>query len=339
MAPVDIESNGRELRKYIEIYNQQGTKMFVNGRYGDSMVNVIPILISGIVDMEEESEDYVDDTIEEMERMHEMERHHQEMDEEGRRYQQMEEEMEQLRREHPDMDDYEIEHEEMLMRQMEEEAMMDDDFVKLQMDHEAHDRRGAGGGRRLQEEEEEISQSAQYNDEGRRRLTDIEKLTPGEPFQKTVTAESPGWYRLCVTAKWGDIDAEIELRKSSTFGPVSPHDGHVPGSDASTTHSEIHKLYEKEDDAIILAEEGAIKTEDLVASREQIRILERVYQEIIAKQLEERRVWNWRTTKNQHLYSHLVLGNLVETVVYCVISGYQVLTIRKWFGGGLRLGR
>jgi hypothetical protein len=377
VAPVDIEGNGQELQKYITIYNQQGTKMFVNGRYGDSMMNVIPIQISGIVNMEEESEDYIDDTEAEMQRMHEMERQRQryhnqeEVGEEGLRYQEMKHDMEEMRKEHPDMDDYAIAHEEHLKRQMEEEAMADDDFVKLQMNHEAHNtnnnnarREGGGGGggqqqqqperrrmedayqhgRRLQEEQEVEEEDEQYHQQQQqshhgRRLKEVEHMVPGEPFQKTVTAESPGWYRLCVTAKWGDIEVEMELRKSSTYGPIDKHTGHVPGSDAALTHSEIHHLYEKEDDATVLAEEGAIKTEDLSTTKEQLRILERVYQEIITKQLEERRVWNWRTVKNQHLYSHLVLGNLVETVVYCVISGYQVYTIRKWFGGGPSLGR
>jgi len=353
VAPVDIESNGRELQKYISIYNQQGTRMFVNGRYGDSMMNVVPIQISGIVDMEGEMEDYMDDTTEEMERMREMERqrntpsnryqqhHKDEVDEEGQRYQEMKRDMEERRRDHPDLDDYTIAHEEQLKRQVEEEAMMDDDFIKLQMDHEAHNNGnrggGRGGGRRLQEVDQQ-QQQQQY--EGRRRrLTEVENLVPGEPFQKTVTAESPGWYRLCVTAKWGTIEVELELRKSSTYGPINKHTGHVPGSEAAITHEEIHHLYEKEDDATVLAEEEAIKTEDLSTTKEQLRILEKVYQEIITKQLEERRVWNWRTVKNQHLYSHLVLGNLVETVVYCAISGYQVFTIRKWFGGGPSLGR
>ncbi len=332
MAPVDIETNGPELQKFIAIYNQQGTKMFVNGRYGDSMVNVVPIVVSGIVDMEEESEDYVDDTIEEMEHMHEMEReankrnnnyrqhHKEEVTEEGERYQEMKRDMEEMRRGNPEMDDYEIVHEEQLKRQVEEEAMMDDDFIKLQMDHEAH---AAGGGRRrLQELDQQQQQQQQsYDQTSRRRLTEIEALIPGEPFQKTVKAESPGWYRLCVTAKWGTIEVEMELRKSSTYGAIDKHTGHVPGSDAAEAHSEIHHLYEKEDDATVLAEEGAIKDEDLSTTKEQLRILEKVYQEIITKQLEERRVWNWRTVKNQHLYSHLVLGNLVETVVYCAISG------------------
>jgi len=331
--------------------------MFVNGRYGDSMVNVIPVLVSGVVDMEAEVEDYEDDVLEEMERMEEMKRydqdnkndydkhhHRQEVNEEGQRYQEMKRDMEEMREHHPDMDDYEIVHEEKLKRQVEEEAMLDDDFIKLQMNHEALGNRGGGGrGRRLQEEVEQPRQQQLLHEQShsRRRLTEVEeKLIPGEPFQKTVTAESPGWYRLCVTAKWGSIDIEMELRKSSTYGPINPHTGHVPGSDAAITHSEIHHLYEKEEDDTIRKEvEGAIQDEDLSTTKEQLRILEKVYQEIITKQLEERRVWNWRTIKNQHLYSHLVLGNLVETVVYCVISGYQVFTIRKWFGGGPSLGR
>jgi len=349
VAPVDIDSNGQELQKFIAIYNQQGVKMFVNGRYGDSMVNVVPVLMSGIVNMEEESEDYVDDTVEEMERLQEMEQrynnqqqhHHtarEEVTEEGERYQEMKRDMEEMRRGNPEMDDYEIVHEEQLKRQVEEEAMLDDDFIKLQMDHEAH-RDGAGGRRRRLQEQELQQPYDETATARRRRLTEVETLIPGEPFQKTVKAESPGWYRLCVTAKWGTIEVEMELRKSSTYGPIDKHTGHVPGSDAAVTHSEIHHLYEKEDDATVLAEEGAIKDEDLATTKEQLRLLEKVYQEIITKQLEERRVWNWRTVKNQHLYSHLVMGNLLETVVYCAISGYQVLTIRRWFGGGSVLGR
>ena len=75
-------------------------------------------------------------------------------------------------------------------------------------------------------------------------------------------------------------------------------------------------------------------------SKEQLRILENVYSQIIGKQMEERRTWDWRTIKNQHIYSHLVMGNLVETIVYMMVTGFQVYTIRKWFSSqGPALGR
>ena len=127
----------------------------------------------------------------------------------------------------------------------------------------------------------------------------------------------------------------MKLHKSPTY----LHLQQVPYLTDLEVHSDIRDLYAKEDDEEILAEERGIGDEDLRATREQMRLLEKVYSEINKKQLEERRVWNWRTLKNQHIYSHLVLGNLVETIVYMVITGWQVYTIRKWFGGGPALGK
>jgi len=130
----------------------------------------------------------------------------------------------------------------------------------------------------------------------------------------------------------------MELRSGTK---LDPRTGHVLSIEETETHSEIHSLYQEEASeerkAAIAA--SIIKDEDLVTTREQLRILERVYSEIIAKQLEERRTWNWRTIKNQKSYGHLVMGNFLETLAYMGITGWQVYTIRRWFGGGPTLGR
>ena len=250
--------------------------------------------------------------------------------------------------------------EEHLERMLDMEAEMDDDFVKLQLDRnikqekkEAKELPDSPERRRIIKPKDntpvkhnERQHKELHNDDEqhpRRRLfgeTPPElKLLPGEPYQRTILVASPGWYRLCVHGKNTEVTVEMELRKSSTFGKVDPRTGHVPSLEEVETHSEIRGLFEQEDDAQIVAEESGIKEDDLRATKEQLRILEKVYSDIITKQLEERRTWNWRTIKNQHLYSHLVLGNLVETIVYMGITGWQVYTIRKWFGGEPRLGR
>jgi len=146
-------------------------------------------------------------------------------------------------------------------------------------------------------------------------------------------------YRMCVRSKTSTIEVEMELRKSSTYGKVNPKTGHVPSLEDVETHSEIHNLYEKEDDAEVVAEEEQINDEDFMTTHEQLRVLERVYHEIIEKQLEERRAWGWRSVHNKHLYSHMVMGNLVETCFYMIITGWQVYSIRKWFSGGPALGK
>mmetsp|Transcript_26008 Transcript_26008/g.62444 ORF Transcript_26008/g.62444 Transcript_26008/m.62444 type:complete len:483 (-) Transcript_26008:345-1793(-) len=249
-------------------------------------------------------------------------------------------------------DDFVRAKEEMRLEHMRREAELDDDFVKLQMDREKKDEELGGGPkrRRINKEGDAVGGGKGHveppREEGgetparHRRLSENTKLLAGEPYQKTISVQTPGWYRLCVRPKSRvAIDVEMELRKSSTYGHVDPHTGHVPSLEGVEIHSEIRGLYELEDDASILAEEDVIEDEDLKATKEQIRILERLYGDITKRQLEERRTWNWRTIKNQHLHSHLVLGNLMETIFYMGITGWQVYTIRKWFGEGPALGR
>jgi len=345
--------------------------MFTRGKYGDSMLNVKPVRIAEMVNFEEEEEDFYDDYYmtekerEEFNEHHDREHQHMERDYHGApeddRVREQEERRQPRRRmpedeneEEGDMaDDYirmrEV-REEHLERMLDMEAEMDDDFVKLQLDRnikkgkqekeilDIPERR-----RIIKPKHNERQHKEDEEEPPRRRLfgeTPPElKLLPGEPYQRTILVASPGWYRLCVHGKSTEVTVEMELRKSSTFGKVDPRTGHVPSLEEVETHSEIRGLFEKEDDALVIAEESGIKEDDLRATKEQLRILEKVYADIITKQLEERRTWNWRTIKNQHLYSHLVLGNLVETIVYMGITGWQVYTIRKWFGGEPRLGR
>mmetsp|Transcript_34848 Transcript_34848/g.74282 ORF Transcript_34848/g.74282 Transcript_34848/m.74282 type:complete len:489 (+) Transcript_34848:126-1592(+) len=391
--PMDLDaqkSAGRDLKRYLDRYEKEGTKMFVNGKYGDEMVNVKPVRVAEMVNFEEEEEDFYDDfTMGEREReefnahhdlehqhpQHAEQRHHDDRplppDDDrmrrgerppppGRRRMPEGEGNEYGERKRQVDDDYFLVRDQRLREQLEREAEMDDDFVKLQTEKGVDEpqrkktepeakgvtpqRRKIVGnieehphGRRLMErnEEHETEDEPPHG----RRLREELRLVAGEPYQNTVLAESPGWYRLCVHGKSTAVIVEMELRKSSIFGKVDSRTGHVPYMTEVETHSDIRTLFTKEDDEEILAEEGVLTPEDLRISKEQLRLLERVYSEIMNKQIEERRVWNWRTVKNQHLYSHLVLGNLVETIVYMGITGWQVYTIRKWFGGGPALGR
>ena len=337
VAPIDTDLNskrksagGQELQSYLSRYEKEGVNLFVNFK-SDTMINVKPIRIAEMLDFEDEEEDYFDDqTISDAEREafnaeHDIEHQHRQHEphfqhERGRRR----DEEHHGDDEEPDHydDDYTLMKEEALRRQVQEEAEYDDDFVKLQMDNV----KPSPSGRRTDDKAR-----------GSRRLQDQpKKLVAGEPYQRTIQIESPGWYRVCLGAKFYEVEAEIELRK----GQIDMHTGHVRSLEDVEIHAAIKDLYEKEDDAEILREEGLIKDEDLRVSKEQLRILEKVYSQIIGKQMEERRTWDWRTIKNQHIYSHLVMGNLVETIVYMMVTGFQVYTIRRWFSSqGPALGR
>ncbi len=349
----EMRVGGSLLMGYVTRYNVEGPGMFVNGKFGDGMMNVRPLRFSDYVDFEE-AEDEEEGLEGSEEGAHATDGSHRPP---GRH------------RRPPDGDENEDEYEvddEYLAREeaniehLHREAEVDDDFVKLQIRNlkpapvasatttvvphddgkeEEKSERERGGGRRP---------PPPRRKRNGRRLTETIRPPAGEPYERTVAIESPGWYRMCANAMHAPVIAELELRKESTHGRVDPHTGHVPGLEEVEIHSEIRALYAEEgtagtadvkEDGGGTTGRGDIVDEDLRVTREQLRILERVYSEIINKQLEERRKWNWRTIKNQHLYSHLVLGNLVETIVYMGITGWQVYTIRKWFGGGPKLGR
>jgi len=381
VAPVDLDTStvknsGGDLKKYLDRYAHEGVNMFVQGKFGDNMMNVKPVRIAEMVNFEEEEEDFFDDyhmTEEEREQFnaeHDREHQHEnlhidrtkgnleseeERNERQRREARLTEYKERMRQERDDNEGHEAdddddddgvhmqeEHEEQMLRMIDKEAEIDDDFV---VESNMKRAKEATGGRHEQRrlvtpdappgdypKREDGEQPARHRRLSGEQHSEL-KLIAGEPYQKTVLVKSPGWYRLCAHGKSSPIEVELELRKSSTYGDVDRHTGHVPSWEDVEIHSEIRSLYKKEDDATIIEEEAVLKEDDLRTTREQLRILEKVYGEIVAKQLEERRLLNWRTVKNQHLYSHLVLGNLVETIVYMAITGLQVYTIRRWFSG------
>lgn len=148
----------------------------------------------------------------------------------------------------------------------------------------------------------------------------------GEANQKTFHIIVPGWYRACVIGSWYQISAEIELRKSSDLG-----------YDENTKHVvTYHEHALREDEAEIDAD--AAKEEDLQTAKTQIRTLHRILGNIRDKQENERRRLEVHKATNDHSHSRMVLNSLMETVLFMVVTGFQVYTIRQWFQGSPMLG-
>lgn len=148
----------------------------------------------------------------------------------------------------------------------------------------------------------------------------------GEPFHKTIQVIVPGWYRACVVGSWYQISAEIQFRKSSELG-IDNKTSHV------TTYEEFSILEDEKE-----IDQDAAKEEDLSAAKTQIRTLHRILANIRDKQENERRRLEVHKATNEHSHSRMVLNSLMETVLFMVVTGFQVYTIRKWFSGNPLLG-
>jgi len=91
----------------------------------------------------------------------------------------------------------------------------------------------------------------------------------------------------------------------------------------------------EEDTAV---QEG-IKDEDFQSTREKLKSLRRLLADIQNKQQQERHRLIVHAATNEHSHSRMVFGSLMETLLFIVVTSFQVYTIRKWFKGAPVLGR
>lgn len=166
-----------------------------------------------------------------------------------------------------------------------------------------------------------------------KKLKQLKKIRQdGEPISLTKKAPDSGWYKMCVTATWNQVTAEMEMRRESELGGMND-EGHVKTYEEQRMEKEDREL--EEDSA---AAEG-IKDEDFQDTREKVKDLRRLLNDIQSMQQKERRRLTVHAETNEHSHSNMVLNSLMETLLFMAVTGYQVYTIRKWFSGAPVLGR
>ncbi len=113
------------------------------------------------------------------------------------------------------------------------------------------------------------------------------------------------------------------MRKESDLGGLNA-DGHVKTFEEKEMLEEDREL--EEDTA---TEEG-IKDEDFQETREKVKDLQRLLNEIQSMQQKERRRLTMHAeTNNEHSHSRMMISSLFETLLLMAVTGYQqVYTIQ-----------
>jgi hypothetical protein len=124
----------------------------------------------------------------------------------------------------------------------------------------------------------------------------------------------------------------MELRKESELGALDDG-GNVVSYEERRANEEDADLAEDS------ASQEGIKEEDFEETREHMKELRRLLNEIQSMQQKERRRLTVHAETNEHSHSRMVLSSLIETLLFMAISGYQIYTIQKWFSGAPALGR
>lgn len=233
------------------------------------------------------------------------------------------------------------EHSKMTSEQKEIKRKERKEDMKKEMESMLEQRKKTRESRQKKKEEERKKKN-------QRKMTDkeksLEKMKQGEMFQKTIKAESPGWYMFCVDAAFNEISAEFEFRKAGDVGEINTKTGHLQTYERYETMQKEKRLFQKMRDeenelkSQIGPKEEGVEEKDLELTRKQIQKINRLLDEVRKQQEEERHRVSIHKSVNEHSHSKMVLSSLTETVIYILVSGFQVYTIRKWFSGSPILG-
>ena len=165
-----------------------------------------------------------------------------------------------------------------------------------------------------------------------------------DPWQKTYDIEVGGWYRACLSASIDEIIAEMELRKSSDLGGKDEETHHVLSYDRRSLLSQEVEMKKMSDD--YRGGDGAggddLKESDLdlESTQDKINEFNRIIHKIQKRQTEERHTLIVHAAVNERSHSGMVKSSLTETVIFILVTAFQMYTIRRWFNNtGPMLGR
>ena len=176
-----------------------------------------------------------------------------------------------------------------------------------------------------------------------------------EPYQITQPIPTSGYYRLCARAELHQLIVEMDIRSKRRMGGVDRNTGHVytfaqrellreeaaldnnnnnnggVALDTNTYQSELEELSK------ILVNQ--VEDADLTKTKEQVKELNAKTTEMMIE------IQNRMTRIRSHELSarrnnaSLAWSSKMETLLFALISGFQVYTMRKWLLSNTLLGR
>jgi hypothetical protein len=173
-----------------------------------------------------------------------------------------------------------------------------------------------------------------YENAKRRRERTENSREDGEPFQITRTAPSGGWYRACVVARYSSVRAEIELRKESELDGMEGE--HVQTYEARQLQAE-QEIYASEGTTI--DPDSVVTDQDVMLTEDKMKKLRERISELQSLMKRQRRRVAIHKEVNQHSHQRMVRASIIESLIFVLITFYQVYLIRKWFYGNSLLGR
>jgi hypothetical protein len=181
-----------------------------------------------------------------------------------------------------------------------------------------------------------------------------------EPYQITQPIPTSGYYRLCARAELHQLIVEMDIRSKSRMGGVDRNTGHVytfaqrellreeaaldnnnnnGGRGGSADGALDTNTYQSELEELSKILVNQVEDADLTKTKEQVKELNAKTTEMMTE------IQNRMTRIRSHELSarrnnaNLAWSSKMETLLFAIISGFQVYTMRKWLLSNTLLGR
>lgn len=174
-------------------------------------------------------------------------------------------------------------------------------------------------------------------------------------FEQTMQLSAEGWYRLCVNGVDSTpVLVEIDMRSMNNFRGIDRDTGHVytyakrkmldeaalledesPESEGAEDHNTYASSTEEQAKII----ENQIRENDLKQSKNYMRELMELTSTMSQQQQAHMARIRSHAGSAQRNHENLVWSSKVETLLYAIIMGFQVYTLRRWLLGNSMLGR
>jgi len=183
----------------------------------------------------------------------------------------------------------------------------------------------------------------------------IERIEPEsfEPYEWTKAIKTSGWYRMCVQANDENIYVEVDIRSSAIdkLGGVDHETGHVYTHEKKEELDESQrilgsKMTAEETEERRLAEElllqeiaSAVKDYDLKATNKLASDMNSKVSQLqtqLGAMMKRSKGHEQQARRN---YKRIARSGMIETLLYLMITGFQVFTIHSWLLNKTLLGR
>ena len=229
-----------------------------------------------------------------------------------------------------------------------------EDAIAARADHSRQQNEMREQRRRAQAEGGEVTGDENVDDVTYEEDQGIQHVIPDyiEPYEWTKPIKAAGWYRLCAQAD-NAITVEMDIRSSADLGGIDPETHHVYTHDERELLDEEERIMglknkgpsEEEIEAKQLAEEldkvlkEQVRDYDLDATRKLMSEVNKLVSQMQTKQTNVHKRIKGHEENARRNYRRIRRSGMIETVLYLVISLFQVYTVHQWLLSKNMLGR